>query len=317
MTTETRADIYTRITAEIIAAIEAGADDWHMPWHHDGSAITRPTNVTSGKVYRGVNTLTLWIAAQTRGFASGLWGTYRQWHALGAQVRKSARATTIVFWKEIGASVKDDSESDDGDREDRRRFVGRGHAVFNRSQVDGYDLPEATLLPESERIAHADAFLAALNIPTHFGADRAYYRIDLDHIFMPAFGAFHDAIGYVGTYAHEAAHASGAKHRLDRDFGARFSRHGLAIEEITAELTAALVLADLNLAHHPRPDHAALCELLARPSHGRTARHFHSRQQGSGRCGLDACAAALTEPGPVVRRAGRTFQVDCQDKWRR
>ncbi|MGZ8282293.1 MAG: ArdC-like ssDNA-binding domain-containing protein, partial [Allosphingosinicella sp.] len=42
---EHRADIYTRITAEIIAAIEAGAGQWRMPWHHDGGSIARPTNV--------------------------------------------------------------------------------------------------------------------------------------------------------------------------------------------------------------------------------------------------------------------------------
>jgi hypothetical protein len=42
-----RADVYTRITDDIIAAIESGAGEWQMPWHHDGSSITRPRNVTS------------------------------------------------------------------------------------------------------------------------------------------------------------------------------------------------------------------------------------------------------------------------------
>lgn len=59
-----------------------------------------------------------------------------------------------------------------------------------------------------------------------------------------------------GTY-HECGHATGAKHRLDRNFAERFKRDSLAIEEICAELTASFVLADLGIAHHPRPDHAA------------------------------------------------------------
>ena len=59
-----------------------------------------------------------------------------------------------------------------------------------------------------------------------------------------------------GTY-HEAAHASGAAHRLDRDFSAKWTRHALAMEEATAELTASFLLADLGIAHEPRPDHAA------------------------------------------------------------
>ena len=52
-----RADVYTRITAEIIAAIEAGAGECRLPWHHDGTSTARPTNVTSAKRYRGINTV--------------------------------------------------------------------------------------------------------------------------------------------------------------------------------------------------------------------------------------------------------------------
>src|SRR3546814_11742368 len=56
---------------------------------------------------------------------------------------------------------------------------------------------------------------------------------------------------------HEGAHASGAAHRLDRDFSARWTKDALAMEEATAELTASFLLADLGIAHDPRPDHAA------------------------------------------------------------
>ncbi len=255
MTRETRADIYSRITDEIVAAISAGAGEWCMPWHHDGSSIARPANIASNKTYRGVNTLALWVAAHTRGFASGLWGTYRQWQSVGAQVRASERATAIVFWKRLDAVENDDAP--DEQVTDCPRFIARGYHVFNRDQVDSYEQPAATTLPEQERIPHAEAFIAALGIPATFNADAAYYRIDLDRIFLPAFAAFHDAVAYVGTYLHEAAHATGAKHRLDRDFGVRFTREALAMEELTAELTAAFVLADLGLAHHPRADHAA------------------------------------------------------------
>ena len=254
MTAEVRADIYTRITSEIAAAIEAGAGDWYMPWHHDGSSIARPANIASGKPYRGINTLALWIAAQARGYASGTWGTYRQWQALGAQVRKGERATAIVFWKRIGAA-EDEQDVEDGD--DRPRFVGRGYSVFNRCQVDGYEPPAIDALPEAERIPHAEAFIAALDIPTTLDADAAYYRVDLDRIFMPPFGAFEDSVAFIGTFAHEAAHATGAKQRLDRDFTSRFSHQARAVEELVAELTAGYILADLGLAHHPRPDHAA------------------------------------------------------------
>ncbi|RWK73934.1 zincin-like metallopeptidase domain-containing protein [Mesorhizobium sp.] len=255
MDTQNRTDVYTRITSEIIAAIEAGAGEWRMPWHHDGSSIARPTNISSGKAYRGVNTLALWIAAQAHGFGSGIWGTYRQWQALDAQVRKGERATTVVLWKEFAAHSDDDAVGDD--EHPQRRLFARAFSVFNSSQVEGFTPSAAPILPDSERVPHADAFISALGIPVTFGANAAYYRIDLDRIFMPDFNRFRDAVAHVGTYVHEAAHATGSKHRLDRDFTKRFTRQALAVEELTAELAAAYILADLGLAHHPRPDHAA------------------------------------------------------------
>ena len=129
--------------------------------------------------------------------------------------------------------------------------------MFNIAQVDGYEPKPVAPLPETERFTHADAFIGALTIPVTFGVYDAHYRIDLDHIFMPPFEAFHDAAGFYGTILHEAGHATGAKHRLDRNFNERFGRDARAIEEATAELTASFVLADLGIAHHPRPDHAA------------------------------------------------------------
>src|SRR3546814_15094808 len=47
-----------------------------------------------------------------------------------------------------------------------------------------------------------------------------------------------DLHGFFGTHIHECAHASGAAHRLDRDFSARWTKDALAMEEATAELTA-------------------------------------------------------------------------------
>lgn len=74
---------------------------------------------------------------------------------------------------------------------------------------------------------------------------------------MPPFAAFRSPEHHAGVLIHEAAHATGAKHRLDRKFEERFDRAGRALEKICADLTAAFILADLGIAHHPRPDHAA------------------------------------------------------------
>ena len=253
-----RASVYERITAEIIAAIERGASQknglvWRMPWHHDGAATHRPVNAFTAKPYRGMNILALWAAAEGSRFPSGLWSTYRQWSELGAQVRKGERATLGVVWKTLDASESDDA----AEGEAKARMFARGFSLFNVAQVDGYAPPETPVLPESARIAHAEAFVAKLGIRIERGGDQAYYRPSTDTVHMPPFERFIDAEAELSTRLHECAHATAAPHRLNRDLSGRFGSEAYAMEECVADLAASFVLADLSIAHHPRPDHAA------------------------------------------------------------
>jgi antirestriction protein ArdC len=260
---ERRADIYARITAEIVSAIENGAGEWRMPWNHDGSSIARPRNIASDKGYRGINVLALWVAARRSSYASGIWGTYQQWSQLACQVRKGERATTVVFWKQTRKDDRGDAGSDDAsgsncdEREDRPRFFARGYCVFNASQVDGYAPQDLPRLPECERIARADAFFAALNIPIITNADEACYRPGIDTVFMPPFEHFIDAASYYSCLGHETGHATGAKDRLDRDLTGRFGSAKYAMDEVIVELTSSFIMADLGIAHKPRAEHAA------------------------------------------------------------
>src|SRR5690606_28145006 len=69
--TAQRIDVYTQVTNNIIAAIEAGAGDWQMPWHRSGEGLNRPVNIDTNNAYRGINVVSLWAAAQARGFGTG------------------------------------------------------------------------------------------------------------------------------------------------------------------------------------------------------------------------------------------------------
>jgi len=53
------------------------------------AALPRPMNLHSARRYRGINTLALWVAAMNSGYADGLWGTYRQWAAVGARFARA------------------------------------------------------------------------------------------------------------------------------------------------------------------------------------------------------------------------------------
>ena len=254
-----RVDVYARITSQIIAAIEAGAGSWRTPWHHDGASTSRPTNVSSSRPYRGINRLALWAAAFGRGYHSGVWGTYRAWAAIGAQVRRSEKATTVVLWKEIRSSRNDADDDGDHDEDRGRRLFARAFSVFNAAQVEGYtEQPSATpILDESARFPHADAFIGNFGVPTVFGSDGAFYRPSTDTVHMPEFAAFRDAPAFYGCWCHEMGHATGAPHRLNRDLVGRFGSARYAADEAVAELTASYILADLRITNRPRPEHAA------------------------------------------------------------
>ncbi|TJW70543.1 MAG: DUF1738 domain-containing protein, partial [Mesorhizobium sp.] len=149
---------------------------------------------SSGKRYRGINTLALWGAGFAAGYGDGLWGTYKQWQDAGAQVREGERSTTVVLWREIQVSRQADNEDDDDD--EHRRMFARAFSVFNIAQVDGYERPNTPVLPETERLAHAEAFITNLGVKTEFGGSEAYYRPSADTVFMPPFTSFRDAASF-------------------------------------------------------------------------------------------------------------------------
>ena len=255
-TNEERADVYQRVTNQIIEAMERGAGEWKMPWHKLAAGTCAPSNAVSKKPYRGVNILTLWATAAEKGYSSGIWATYRQWQELGAQVRKGEQSAFVVFWKFDALKEETESEEEDG-KAGRRSVLARGYHLFNAAQVDGFTLPTVEVLPETERNATAEQFFSQLGAEIRHGGSRAFYDKAGDYIQMPPFEIFREVAAYYSTLAHECAHWSGAATRLNRDLSGRFGNEAYAAEELIAELGAAFLCADLGLANEPRPDHTA------------------------------------------------------------
>ncbi|ADZ69035.1 ArdC family protein [Polymorphum gilvum] len=259
MTTE-RIDVYTQVTNNIIAAIEAGAGDWQMPWHRSGEGLNRPVNIDTSKAYRGINVVSLWASAQARGFITGTWGTYRQWQANGCQVRKGEKSSLVVFYKEFEVEERNDT----GETEHGKRLMARASWVFNADQVDGYEAPA---LPEPKdpvaTVAAAERFITATGAIIRHGGTRAFYRPSDDIIQMPERERFLGTEtstateSYYATLLHELTHWTGDTRRCDRQFGKRFGDDAYAVEELVAELGAAFLCADLGVTLTPRPDHAA------------------------------------------------------------
>lgn len=265
-----RLDVHEAITQKIVAAIEAGAGAFEMPWHRPGVTFTIPKNALTEKPYKGSNVLSLWIDADVKKYEHQVWATYKQWEELGAQVRKGEKGSLIVKYGEWVPKEQREqaSTADASDDEDQgRRLYAKPAWVFNVDQVDGFTIAASAPRPDlTVRLAHVDAFIAATGAEFREGGQRAFYRHrdsrgEGDFIQIPERNLFTGTAtstpteAYESTRLHELAHWSGADHRLARDFG-RFGDHAYAFEELVAELSAAYLCAGLEITNAPRIDHA-------------------------------------------------------------
>jgi antirestriction protein ArdC len=254
-----RGDIYTRITDQIVSALEAGVKPWTQPWSaaHAAGAVSRPLR-HNGQPYSGINVLILWASAMERHYAAPIWMTFKQALELGGHVRKGEKGSPVVYANTIVRT----EEGDDGQDDERAIPFLKAYTVFNIEQIDElpahyYARAESSVNPD-RRIAHAEAFFAGLGADIRQGGNSAFYVPSVDFIQMPEFASFRDAHSYYATLAHECTHWTRHEKRLDRDLGRKhFGDEGYAREELVAELGAAFLCADLGLHLEDREDHAS------------------------------------------------------------
>ncbi|MDX7643852.1 zincin-like metallopeptidase domain-containing protein [Aeromonas caviae] len=250
------------VAARIIEQLEQGTAPWQKPWQP--GELRLPYNPTTGKEYRGMNSL--WLYAQ--GHSDPRWMTYNQASAEGGQVRRGSKGTQIVYWKfseerkatdEQGRPLIDPETGKQKtvtvQLERPRSFMA---VVFNGSQIDGLPpLETRPTGPEPERHARAEAILtnSGANI-RHEPGDRAFYRLATDSITLPERNQFSTADNYYATALHELGHWTGHPSRLDRDLGHPFGSEAYAREELRAEIASLMLGERLEIGHDP-DQHAA------------------------------------------------------------
>lgn len=295
----TRPDLYSRVTAQIVEDLRRGVRPWSKPWsaEHLAGRISRPLR-HSGEPYSGINVVLLWAEAVAHGYAAPIWMTFRQALALGAHVRNGEHGATVIYANRVTRT----EPGIDGQEIEREVPFLKAYTVFNVEQIEGlparfHAVAEPQLDPQA-RIAHADAFFAALGADVRHGGDSAYYAVHPDYVQVPPFESFVDPERYYATLAHECTHWTRHPTRLDRDFGRkRWGDEGYAREELVAELGAAFLCADLGLELTPREDHAAYIEGWLQVLQGDRRFIFIAAAQAQRACdflhGLQAAASVV------------------------
>ena len=221
--------LHDAVTARIIAELEQGRFPWVQPWASSSgeTPLGLPQNASTGRTYSGINILLLWAAAIEQGRPSQRWLTFKQALALGGNVRKGEKGTTVVYADTFVPKAEQAKASASGEDARRVGFLKR----FTVFQV----------LPQVE------AVIAATGADIRIGGEMAFYSPSHDFIQVPPQQAYFEPINWYRTVLHELGHHSGHVSRLNRNFSGRFGGEAYAREELVAELCSAFLCAELGV----------------------------------------------------------------------
>ena len=286
-----------RITQEIIARLEAGTKPWIQPWR--GVPVSRPLRAC-GIPYRGMNVFWLWMVADMSGYTSPYWMTYNQAKGLGAQVRKGEKSTIAIFYKSYTKEVEAPGT---GEKSDEARRVLKAYPVFNANQVEGlperyYPAASLDLVEPEGREAEFDTFFGAIPVTLRQQGGEAYYEPGADRITMPPAHLFTGFDQYYATLGHELSHWTGHPSRLARDLKNRFGTAAYAAEELIAELSSAMLGAELGLPVTHLDSHASYIE------------HWLKLLRQDDRAILTAAAKAEEASSLLLKLGGRVIADD-------
>lgn len=242
---------YEIVTAKIVEHLEAGKGlkSWVRPWVSGG-----PVNFVSRHEYSGLlNKMLLGLVTVGKGYSDPFWASFNQIRQAGGMVRAGEKACHVIFAKEIRVPTVNTVQPDSGEPViDQKYRVFRLCPIFNLAQTD--------LNPEKYRAKFtrteandstlneaAERFIGSINHKVQFGKPAACYVPALDEIHMPDKQSFKTNADYAVTHMHELAHWSGHPSRLNRLLGRRFGLEAYAAEELTAELTSALLSTDFGI----------------------------------------------------------------------
>ncbi len=257
----TKRAFHEQVADDLIKQLKQGTAPWQKPWKPGDPLLTLPNNPTTGKRYRGINTVNL----MSKGRSDPRWMTYKQATSLGAQVIKGEKGTQVQYWKFTEEHTKIDENGkpvldNDGKQIKQQVKLERPRAfyatVFNAEQLD--NLPKLEIkAPDWEPIARAEQILQASNaVIKHGQNDKAFYRSSTDEIHLPHKEQFQQPDQYYATALHELGHWTGHESRLNRDLGNPFGSEAYAKEELRAEIASMIIGSELGIGHDPE-QHAA------------------------------------------------------------
>ncbi len=249
-----RIDVHQVVTNRMIEILERGTRPWVHPWKKAGQGISFPKR-HNGEAYRGMNVLLLWATAEEKGYRSPFWMTFKQALEYGACVRKGEKGAMVIKYGTVVKDEKGNTKKTNAEPSDDDRKIGylRSYTVFNAEQIDGlsadfFPAPiEADEAPTAAPDLELEAYFGRVGANVETTSCNPCYVPALDVIRMPPIGEFVSTTEYYSTLAHEISHYVSVPKRLDLE-SAMTGKQGYAENELSAEISACLIFANLGLA---------------------------------------------------------------------
>jgi len=260
-----------KIVDKVISQIDQHGKNWLKPW----ASLGMPKNLSSGKNYRGINTIALWIAKEESGFTSDIWGTFNQIRSKGGKINKGAKGSQVIYMQP--ALFRDARKGEKPDTVDGSVKVQynlmRSYYVFNLNQTTGLEHLDIKKSDGSETLFDIEQYVkntgAKIKYSTEsiFLKNSCYYIPSQDYIGMVNKELFNNGNdgstatqNFYATLLHELTHWTGHKSRCNRDekYKAKYfenfkSNEKYAFEELVAEIGSAIQCCILGITMEPTP----------------------------------------------------------------
>lgn len=255
------------LVQQVIKDIQSG-----KPFFWDSGYISkRPRNLLKSlqgkdQYYNGINNIRLILAAKHFGFEDSRWTTFKQAQELGAKIQKGAKGIHIEYWQyakpimETNPNTKKKEQVYVIDEETGKKVpayvkldypIIKNYVVFNASQVEGIEKEIPLKIHHEDTIKSMEDMIQHSKAKIYYDQDsKNYYSPSNDEIHVVSKERFKTLNNFYATVAHEIAHSTGAKNRLNRKTlieNDGFGNTVYAKEELRAELTSMFLAQKYNI----------------------------------------------------------------------
>lgn len=250
---KTTKSVYEIVTEQIIERLENSDIPWLKPY----TSFGMPFNYVSGNTYSGINVLML--SASKHSVPAFI--TFNQAKQLGGSVKKGAKSFMVIrslrFYSDkiTGKKITEAQAKLLPSSQVKTSFGVKYFRVFNIEDTEGFaiNMPELTKINEEPDLKHCLGVFNNMQEKPEMvqTSSTPRYNVTKDIIEMPERKWFTDNEQYYSVLFHEAIHATGAAHRLNRagiiNEEAIYGTPEYAFEELVAQIGSSFLCAKTGI----------------------------------------------------------------------